>query len=88
MISQQDILKALSTVQDPDLRKDLVTLNMIQDIVVTDHQVSFKVVLTTPACPLKEKIEQDCIEAIHRLVSPDLRGVNRNDGQCCFQQAG
>jgi ATP-binding protein involved in chromosome partitioning len=72
MISQQDILKALSTVQEPDLRKDLVTLNMIQDIVIDGKKVSFKVVLTTPACPLKEKIETDCTEAIHKLVSQEL----------------
>jgi ATP-binding protein involved in chromosome partitioning len=71
-ITQQDILKALSTVQDPDLRKDLVTLNMIQDIVIEGNTVSFKVVLTTPACPLKEKIEKDCIDAIHNLISDKL----------------
>lgn len=71
-VSSNDILKALSTVQDPDLRKDLVTLNMVQDIAIEGKTVSFKVVLTTPACPLKDKIEQDCIEAIHGLVSPEL----------------
>jgi ATP-binding protein involved in chromosome partitioning len=72
MITQQDIFKALSTVQEPDLRKDLVTLNMIKDIVINDNNVTFTVVLTTPACPLKEKIETDCINAIHELVSPSL----------------
>jgi ATP-binding protein involved in chromosome partitioning len=72
MITQQDILKALSTVQEPDLRKDLVTLNMIKDIVINDNNVTFTVVLTTPACPLKEKIETDCINAIHELLSPSL----------------
>src|SRR6476660_8197534 len=72
MISQEDILKALSTVQDPDLKKDLVTLNMIQDIVIDGNTISFTVVLTTPACPLKEKIEADCREAIRTLVSPQV----------------
>ncbi len=72
MITQQDILKALSTVQEPDLHKDLVSLNMIQDIVIDNNKVSFKIVLTTPACPLKEKMEKDCIDAIHQLVSVDL----------------
>lgn len=72
MTTKEDILKALSTVQEPDLRKDLVTLNMIQDIVIEGDTVTFTVVLTTPACPLKEKIETDCIEAIHKLVSPAL----------------
>ena len=72
MYKQEDILRALSTVQEPDLHKDLVSLNMIQDIVIADQIVSFKIVLTTPACPLKEKIEKDCIEAIHLQVSPDI----------------
>lgn len=63
-MTQQDILNALSTVQEPDLRKDLVTLNMIRDITMEGNYVSFTVVLTTPACPLKEQIKNDCINAI------------------------
>ncbi len=66
------ILKALSTVIEPDLKKDLVSLNMIKDILIEGNTVSFKVILTTPACPLKEKIETDCIAAIHQLISSDL----------------
>ncbi len=72
MIQPSDILKALSTVQEPDLKKDLVSLNMIQDVIIDGNRVQFTVVLTTPACPLKEKIETDCKDAIHRLVSSDL----------------
>jgi ATP-binding protein involved in chromosome partitioning len=71
-ITAEDIRKALATVDDPDLKKDLVTLNMIKDIVVQGKEVSFTVVLTTPACPLKEKIRIDCEEAIHSQVSADL----------------
>ena len=71
-VTQQQVFEALSTVQEPDFKKDLVTLNMIRDLVVNDNQVSFTLVLTTPACPFKDKMEQDCKEAIHRLVSPDL----------------
>lgn len=63
-----DILKALSTVEDPDLKRDLVTLNMIRDVAIGPEKVSFTVVLTTPACPLKEKIRQDCENAVRRLV--------------------
>ena len=63
-MTQQDILKALSTVQEPDLRQDLVTLNMIRDIAIEGSYVSFTVVLTTPACPLKDRIKNDCIAAI------------------------
>jgi ATP-binding protein involved in chromosome partitioning len=70
-IQVEDILKALSTVQDPDLKKDLVTLNMVKDVAVNGKEVSFTVVLTTPACPLKEKIRQDCEAAIQQ-ISADL----------------
>lgn len=76
-ISKEIILGALSTVQEPDLKKDLVTLNMIRDLELGVGEVRFTVVLTTPACPLKEKIRSDCQEAIHRLVQPDLK-VNIN----------
>lgn len=61
------MLKALGTVQEPDLGKDLVTLNMIRDLLINGNQVSFTVVLTTPACPLKDMIKNDCIKAIHKL---------------------
>lgn len=70
--TSEKIFKALSTVQDPDLKKDLVTLNMIRNVKVDGKKVSFQVVLTTPACPLKELIRNNCIEAVLRLVSPDL----------------
>jgi ATP-binding protein involved in chromosome partitioning len=66
--TQADILKALSTVEDPDFKKDLVTLGMIKDVTVSPEKVSFTVVLTTPACPLKEKIRQDCEDAVDKVV--------------------
>ncbi len=72
-ISQDSIIKALSTVQDPDLKKDLVTLNMIKDISIDGNAIHFTVVLTTPACPLKELIKNDCINAIHKNVSADVQ---------------
>lgn len=66
--SPSDILRALSTVEDPDLKRDLVSLNMIKDIKTDPKKVSFTVVLTTPACPLKEKIRQDCEDAVRLVV--------------------
>ena len=69
---QSDVLKALSTVNDPDLKKDLVTLNMVKDIEVFSDTIKFTVVLTTPACPLKEIIKKDCIEAIHKHLDKEL----------------
>ena len=70
--SESDILKALSHVQDPDLKKDLVSLNMIDDIRIEDKKVSFKIVLTTPACPMKHHMQRECIEAVRKYVDPWL----------------
>jgi ATP-binding protein involved in chromosome partitioning len=70
MITKEQVLAALSTVQEPDLGKDLVTLNMVRDIVVEKYYVSFTVVLTTPACPLKDLIKNNCIQAI-KSISPE-----------------
>jgi len=63
------ILKALSNVQEPDLGKDLVTLNMITDLVVDGDKVSFTIVLTTPACPMKDLMKNACENAIKLLVN-------------------
>jgi len=63
-VSSKDVLNALSEVNDPNLKKDLVSLNMIRDVHVDGLQISFTVVLTTPACPLKELIRKDCLEAV------------------------
>ena len=67
MVKEEEVLKALSNVMDPDLGKDLVTLGMIQDLSITEKNISFSVVLTTPACPLKEMLRKDCQEAIDGL---------------------
>lgn len=68
-MTNEEILAALSNVQEPDLGKDLVTLNMVKDIVVNGLEVSFTVVLTTPACPLKDLIMNACINAVKLLVN-------------------
>ena len=75
-MTQDDILKALSTVQEPDLKKDLVTLNMVRDIEINGNDISFTVVLTTPACPLKDLIGNDCIKAIKAINSAANVKVN------------
>jgi ATP-binding protein involved in chromosome partitioning len=68
-MTNEEILKALINVQEPDLGSDLVTLNMVKDIVINENNVSFTVVLTTPACPMKEHIQNACINAIKILVN-------------------
>ena len=70
-MTNEDILKALSTVQEPDLGKDLVTLNMVRDISIEGNYVSFTVVLTTPACPLKDMLKNGCVNAIKSMVNND-----------------
>lgn len=70
-MTQEDILKALGNVQEPDLGKDLVTLNMVKDIVINNNDVSFTVVLTTPACPMKDMIQNACINAVKILVNKE-----------------
>lgn len=72
-LSESDILKALSTVEDPDLRRDLVSLGMIKHLKIEASTISFTVVLTTPACPLKEKIKKDCLDAVSKLVGRDYK---------------
>lgn len=76
-MTQEQILSALSNVQEPDLGKDLVTLNMIQDIVISGSDVSFTVVLTTPACPLKDLLKNNCVKAVREYVDPEAN-VNVN----------
>src|ERR1700761_782850 len=71
-ITQEQVLYALGHVEEPDLKKDLVTLNMIQDIKIDGNHLSFSVVLTTPACPLKGLIENACRNAITHFISKDI----------------
>lgn len=65
-VTVDSVTKALRMVNDPDLHKDLVTLNMVKDIKIDGNNVSVTVELTTPACPLKDKIQQDCVDAIRK----------------------
>ena len=74
-ITREAVLHALSTVIEPDLKRDLVSLNMIRDVEIQDEHVAFTVVLTTPACPLKELIASMCRKAIHTHVSASAGGM-------------
>ncbi len=71
MITKEQVLDALRHVDDPDLKKDLVTLGMIKDIEIDGKNVSFSVVLTTPACPMKELIHKACVNAIIYYVDKE-----------------
>lgn len=63
-IKRDNIINALKRVDDPDLKKDLVTLNMVKDVKIDGRNINVVIELTTPACPLKDKIKTDCIAAI------------------------
>ncbi|MGC4038833.1 MAG: Mrp/NBP35 family ATP-binding protein [Chitinophagaceae bacterium] len=70
-MTKEKVLEALSNVQEPDLGKDIVTLNMVKDIEIEGNYVSFTVVLTTPACPMKDMIKNACVNAVKMLVNKD-----------------
>jgi ATP-binding protein involved in chromosome partitioning len=75
-INKQSIMSALSTVQDPELKRDLVSLKMIRDLELSGSDVSFTIVLTTPACPLKGVMERDARAALAAV--PGVGNVNIN----------
>jgi ATP-binding protein involved in chromosome partitioning len=70
-MTKEKVLEALRNVQEPDLGKDIVTLDMVKDILIDGQQVSFTVVLTTPACPLKDMIKNACVNAVKLLVDKE-----------------
>ena len=70
-VTKEQVIDALRHVNDPDLKKDLVSLKMIDNVVVQDKLIRFDVILTTPACPLKNKIKQDCLDAIFTYIGKD-----------------
>ena len=72
-MTEADILKALSNVQEPDLGKDLVTLNMVKDIAIAGNEVSFTIVLTTPACPMKDMMRMASENAVKILVNKEAK---------------
>lgn len=72
-ITVEKVLDALRYVDDPDLKKDLVTLNMVKDVEVNGKNISFTVVLTTPACPMKDMIHNACMNAILHYVDKEAQ---------------
>ena len=63
-VTEQQVFEALRTVQDPELHRDIVSLGMVKNLAVDQGRVKFTVELTTPACPLRETIENDCKKAL------------------------
>src|SRR4051812_41842987 len=71
MITVEKVVDALKYVDDPDLKKDIVTLGMVRDVAVEGKNVSFTVVLTTPACPMKDMIHKACVNAVIHFVDKE-----------------
>ena len=74
-ITEEGVLQALSSVQDPDLNKDIVSLNFVRNIAINDSSVSFTLMLTTPACPMKGKLQFDSEQAL-RSKFPNISSID------------
>ncbi|HEU5088065.1 MAG TPA: Mrp/NBP35 family ATP-binding protein [Roseiflexaceae bacterium] len=77
-VTEDHILKALSTVEEPELGGDLVSRRMIKNITITGDDVRFDVELTTPACPLKDQIQDECEQALERIAGLPRERVHIN----------
>ena len=85
-VTVDDVINILKTVNDPEIHKDLVSLNMIKDVAVNNGKVNFTIVLTTAACPLKNKIRTDAESAVLSLAGVEEVEIKmdakvRSDGQ-------
>lgn len=77
-ITPEQVLSALSRVMDPDLHMDVVSLGMVSDVKISGSKVHFKLTLTTPACPVKEKLESECKEVVAQI--PGVKEVEMESG--------
>ena len=74
-VTEQDVLRALSAIEDPDLHRDIVSLGFVQKPAIEDGRVSVRIVLTTPACPVRDKMEADARSALS-WPCPGVREAN------------
>ena len=87
MPKEQEVLEALKQVEDPDLHRDIVSLGFVQDLKVEDSSVSLRIVLTTPACPVKDELKAQAEEIIRGL--PGVTDVEVNmDAEVRSNQPG
>src|SRR2546425_1788550 len=82
-VTEQQILEALAVVQDPDLHRDIVSLGFVKDVKICDGNVAFKIELTTPACPVKDLLQDEA-----RAVVAALPGVTRVEVDMTAQVRG
>jgi ATP-binding protein involved in chromosome partitioning len=75
-VTEAQVMEALSHVIEPELHKDLVTLDMVKKVQISGGEVSFTIMLTTPACPLKNQIQAEAVAAVKAV--PGVEKVNVN----------
>jgi len=73
-LNEDVVLEALRQIKDPDLHKDIVTLGFIKDLAITNGTVSFRIVLTTPACPVRDEMQNAARELVTAI--PGVQSVN------------
>ncbi len=78
-ITEERVMAALATVDDPELKKDLVSLEFIEDVKIDGVDLTFTIMLTTPACPMKETLRKNCEEALRRDI-PEIGTIGINFG--------
>lgn len=66
-LSEQDVLNALRTIQDPDLHKDIVSLGFIKNMKIDKGKVRFDIEMTTPACPVRDNFKTQAMESVQKL---------------------
>ena len=86
-ITQEKVLEALKNVDDPDLKKDIVTLGMVRDLVIDGKNVSFTVMLTTPACPMKDMIHKASVNAVIHFVDKEANVKVKMDADTTSRRA-
>src|SRR5436190_15540142 len=73
-VNESVVLDALRQIKDPDLHKDIVTLGFIKDLAINDGDVSFRIVLTTPACPVRDEMQNQARQLVSAI--PGINSVN------------
>lgn len=71
-LNEKTILKALSAVQDPDLHKNIVELDFVQNLKIEGDKVSFDLRLTTPTCPIRDQFKDQCIAIVKSLGASEV----------------
>ena len=80
-LTKENILEALKNVEDPDFKQDIVTLGMVRDLTVVGKKVSFTVMLTTPACPMKEMLHKASVNAVLHFVDKEAEVSVKMDAE-------